>query len=138
MTMDAETTSSGRLGETFLADGDALAARDALTRESGVDRRVIGFEDEERRERARRGRWVTGEGVRWRADAGGSALVETLPTRRGRRRVVNARESFDEVGDGSWCRGCHGSSRVGRRETVRDAAGGESGRVGRRACSDTT
>ena len=49
VTMDAETTSSGRLGETFLVTGTRVDARDAMTRESGVDRRVIGFEVQKKR-----------------------------------------------------------------------------------------
>ena len=98
VTMDEETKSSGRLKKTFLVTGTRGDARDALTRESDVDRRVIGFEDEELRERARRGGWVTGDGGRRRGgervDAGGSARWRRCRRRRGRRRVVNARESF--------------------------------------------
>ena len=80
VTMDAETTSSGRLGETFLVTGTRVDARDAMTRESGVDRRVIGFEDEERRERARRGALGDGRGRSTAGGRGRFGAVETLPT----------------------------------------------------------
>ena len=83
VTMDADTKRSGRL-QTFLVTGTRVDARDALTRESGVDRRVIGFEDEERRERARRGALGDGRG---RSTAGSGrgrfGAVETLPTAEG-------------------------------------------------------
>ena len=84
VTMDEAAKSSGRLQKTFLVTGTRVDARDALTRESGVDRRVIGFEDEERRERARRGALGDGRG---RSTAGSGrgrfGAVETLPTAAG-------------------------------------------------------
>lgn len=57
---DASTTTPAPSDEVlakrkFLVTGARVGEREALTRASAVNQRVIGFEDEERRERARRG-----------------------------------------------------------------------------------
>jgi len=57
----------------FLVTGARVGEREALSRQSAVEQRVIGFEDEERRERARRG-------------ALGSARTSSSTSREGRHR----------------------------------------------------